>query len=106
MSENHEFTNSDLFRDLSEQEQETITAGHDLNPYAETNFFIQKTDIQNSAENQTNIPGYGYLSTQKTGYHFSQITMSATIKYALPSGIEGQNTSPDFLATYFNRLFS
>lgn len=106
MSDNNQFNHPDLFRDLSELEQEKITAGENINVPGESSVFLQKTDIQSYAENNMNLTSFGDLSTQKTGYRFSQITFGANIKFGLPYPPTSQNILPEFFANFLSNLFS
>jgi hypothetical protein len=69
MSDHIEPQDYELFTELSEQEQETVTGGYDI--------FIQKKDIANFATNEVDASdGIRNISSrQQTGYMLSQITI-------------------------------
>lgn len=73
-------TNSDLFLELSEQEQEMVCGGLD--------FFIQKTDITSLANHEYNISegSTGVSSKQNALYNYSQITFGFNLDSLLGEG--------------------
>lgn len=68
MADDNKLTQSDLFTELSESEQETVSGGFD--------FFLQREDTNSFASNEYNISnGDTRLSSrQLTGYNSSKIT--------------------------------
>lgn len=83
MSENNQINNSELFRELSEQEQQNLTAGQNLDFLEGKNdFLFQLTNIQTEANN--NLNSGGESGTQNTKYNFLQITLGASITFSLP----------------------
>lgn len=82
MSQSHQINNSELLRELSPQEQESLAAGQDLNFLGKTDFFVQQTNIQTEANNTTTS---GDTSTkQNTKYNLSQIVFGASFTFAWP----------------------
>jgi hypothetical protein len=69
MSNHIEPNNSELFLELSEQEQETVSGGYDV--------FLQKTDIATFANHEANYSdGVNSTSSKsQTGYTLSQFTI-------------------------------
>ncbi len=105
MSENSKFNNPELFRYLSKQEQESLNAGQSINYPSEANFFFQKTNIQSTAGSTLNLGG-GDVSSQKTRYNFSQITIGSSIKLGLPIFSQDINQWQTFISNILNKLFS
>ncbi|MGF1932907.1 MAG: hypothetical protein RM347_000685 [Nostoc sp. ChiQUE02] len=105
MSENSKFNNPELFRYLSEEEQESLTAGQSINYPSEGNFFFQKTNIQSTADSTLNLGG-GDVSSQNTRYNFSQITIGSSIKVGLPIFSQDGNRWQIFISKILNNLFS
>ncbi|MFW9257480.1 hypothetical protein [Nostoc sp. CALU 546] len=105
MSENSNFNNPELFRYLSEEEQESLTAGQSINYPSEGNFFFQKTNIQSTADSTLNLGGAD-VSSQNSRYNFSQITIGASIKLGLPIFSPEGNRWQNFISKILNGLFS
>ncbi|MEH2309357.1 hypothetical protein [Nostoc sp.] len=89
MSENTKSQNPKWFRDLSEKEQETLAAGQipnlpDEAMPVESNFFLQQTNIQTTADNTLNLAN-GDVSSQKTKYIFSKVTLGFATKIRVPN---------------------
>ncbi len=105
MSESSTSSNPKLFRDLSEEEQESLTAGQSINNLSESNFFFQQTNIQSTADSTLNLGG-GESSSQTTRYNFSQTTIGSSIKLGLPIFNPNGNRWQNFINNIFNRLFS
>jgi hypothetical protein len=76
MSEDIKTPKSELFYDLSEQEQESVVGG--ISYYS---LDIQKTDIYSYALNETNFSdgNKNFSTKQQTGYLLSQITIGLNI---------------------------
>ncbi|MEH2276804.1 MAG: CTB family bacteriocin [Nostoc sp.] len=95
---------SELFLDLSAQQQEIISGGRSLSSglYFE-NLFFQKTDIETFANSAINISGSnGSISSiQQTGYRFSQITFGFSLGNQIRGGRSARRNSG-----LFNMLFS
>ncbi|BAZ50657.1 hypothetical protein NIES4103_32740 [Nostoc sp. NIES-4103] len=93
----------ELFLDVSEQQQETISGGRSrysgLNLY---NLYFQKTDIETFANSAINVSGSnGSISSlQQTGYRFSQIT------FGLSLGGRGRGRRSSRRSSLFDMLFS
>ncbi|MBD2516107.1 hypothetical protein H6G93_14025 [Nostoc sp. FACHB-973] len=91
MSEYIKFFHRELFRELSEQEQENLTAGQGIDSPVKSDFLLQQTNIQSSAENQLNLAGTGDISSQKTSYNLSQTTIKFSLKFGLPNSSQDGN---------------
>ncbi|MBD2385673.1 hypothetical protein [Cylindrospermum sp. FACHB-282] len=98
MAENPTSNNPELFRDLSEEEQEILVAG-------EASLFYQQTNIQTTAENTLNLGG-GDVSSQKSTYNLSQTTISYSIKLNLPTSSPSANRRKNVLGNFLISLFS
>ncbi|MHC0065741.1 hypothetical protein ACWATR_23045 [Nostoc sp. UIC 10890] len=75
MSNDIKYQKCELFLDLSEQEQEIVSAGSLFsNP---DYFFLQRTNIETFAINESNISDgdSSFSSKQETGYSLSQTTI-------------------------------
>ncbi|MBD2507909.1 hypothetical protein H6G91_11575 [Nostoc muscorum FACHB-395] len=105
MSENTKFHNSEWFRDLSEEEQETLAAGQITNIPGGSNFFIQQTNIQTAADNTLNLVS-GDVSSQKTRYSLSQFTIGSSITFGLPNFSLGEDKWKNLIANLLNSIFS
>jgi hypothetical protein len=75
---------SELFVDLSEQEQEIATGGRSSSLY---DFVIKKTDIVTFANNENNFSdgAQNISSKQQTGYSLSEVTFGFNL-----SGLRGR----------------
>lgn len=102
MSENNEFNHPELFSDLSEAEQESLTAGQSLNLLGNSNFYFQATNIETEANSNLNLAGVE-SSTQNTKYNFSQITIASSTTFTLPNISWGAN---NLFGKFLRRLFS
>jgi hypothetical protein len=105
MSENSKFQNSELLRNMSEQEQEMLAAGQISNLENEGNLFLQKTNLETQAENILNFKN-GDVSLQKTKYYLSQITLGGSIKFGLPDFKLVENSTSSFIGKLLNGLVS
>jgi hypothetical protein len=83
VSKNHQINNSELLRDLSQQEQESLSSGQGLNFLGKSDFFIQQTNIQTESNNI--LKSGDDSNTQTTKYNFSQITIGASFTFAWPA---------------------
>jgi hypothetical protein len=81
MSNHIKSNNSDLLKELSEQEQETLTGG--VSPTDFASFFFQQTSIESLSGNQTALLENGVnrqISSGSQGaYKFSQTTLAFSI---------------------------
>jgi hypothetical protein len=73
MTKHIEVESSQLFTELSEQEQELASGGYDL--------FLQKTDIATYGNNQTSIydGNRSFSAKSQTAYMLSQITIGLNL---------------------------
>ncbi|MDM9382740.1 hypothetical protein QUB80_18775 [Chlorogloeopsis sp. ULAP01] len=80
MANYNEFKNSDLFTDLSEQEQEIATGGY--------SFFIQKTDINSFANDESSLSdgSVSFSSKKSAAYNLSQVTFGFDLNSLLGEG--------------------
>jgi len=99
MLANNEAKNAQLFRELSEKEQECLAAGQDSDFFAKSDFFLQHTNIQTEAENKSNLGVES--SIQLTKYNLSQITLGASVTYRWPTF----NFNMDRWNNWMNNLF-
>jgi len=88
----------ELFIDLSEKKQETVSGGGSFDI---SDFFFQKTDIATFANNETRVSdgNRSISSKQQTGYMLSQITMGFS-----GGGIRRRRSSRSS-RSFFNMLF-
>ncbi|MEA5618583.1 hypothetical protein VB711_12155 [Cronbergia sp. UHCC 0137] len=100
MNDNNTCNDHPLFDDLSEAEQESITAGQDNNIFASSDFFFQKTDIQSGADNNLNLGG-SETNSQSSNYSLSQITIGSSITFRLPNFNLGRNKLKNLLSNIF-----
>ncbi|MCP6761253.1 MAG: hypothetical protein NHB32_21530 [Fischerella sp. CENA71] len=91
MSTDRELTKSELFVDLSEQEQEIATGGRSSSLF---DFFVKRTNIVTFANYENNFSDgvHNITSKQQTGYSLSELTFGFSFgksgrKYGL-SGLE------------------
>jgi hypothetical protein len=97
--------NQELFRILSDIEQEFFTAGQSFNFLSKADIFLQKTDIETTAENQLNL-GINESNSQKTQYDLSQVTLGASFTFGLPRYDSSANNWLSFIPNILNRFFS
>ncbi|MBK1988091.1 hypothetical protein A0J48_011165 [Sphaerospermopsis aphanizomenoides BCCUSP55] len=90
MSENYPYNQHQLFRDLSPEEQESLTGGKSMNLLKAINFFLQKTDIDTEADSNLNI-GVGEDTGEHTKYKLSQLTIGYSILFATPNSHQTMN---------------
>jgi hypothetical protein len=92
VSTDRELTNSEIFVELSEEEQEITIGGRSSSLY---DFVIKKTDIVTFANHENNFSDgvHNISSKQQTGYSLSEVTFGFNFsglrrrKYGL-SGLE------------------
>jgi hypothetical protein len=102
MSENNEVNHPELFSNLSEAEQESLTAGQSLNIVGGSNFYFQVTNIETEANSNLNLAGVE-SGTQNTKYKFSQVTIASSTTFTLPNTSRGRN---NLFGKFLGRLFS
>ncbi len=95
MSNDIKHQNLQLFIDLSEEEQEVVSAGNSLSN-TDYSLFLQKTDIETFAINESNVSDgdYSFSTKQETGYALSQTTI----------GFSGKGNSLSFCDKLFLML--
>ncbi len=88
MSNNIKHKNPELFIDLSEEDQELVSAGSLFSSPNTDKFFLQKTNIETFGINESSISDgdSSFYSKQETGYTLSQTTI----------GFSGQGSSLSF----------
>jgi len=108
MFRNTQFNHPQLFRYLSDAEQESLIGGQispQLGLLGESNSFFQKTDIEAEGKNDLKLAS-GDSTSQTTKYKLSQLTMAFSLTFGLltisSSGDKLSNLLPGFL----NNLFS
>ncbi|QSV62414.1 MAG: hypothetical protein HEQ26_06265 [Dolichospermum sp. DL01] len=76
MSDNITIKNSNLFINLSEKEQESVSGGRSSSPFEMFYMFYQNTNIYSRASNDVNISqgNLGISSRNEAEYQFSQTT--------------------------------
>lgn len=104
MAENPISNDFEFLRNLSEEEQEKLAAGQNINSLSETNFFIQQTNINSTADNTLNV-GANDVSSQNTTYSLSQTTIGASITLGLPNLSQGGNKWSNFFGNILGSLF-
>jgi uncharacterized membrane protein YgcG len=77
MSENLQKQSSELFVDLSEEEQEPISGGSMYPSFGLFNMFFQRTEIASFANIDSNYSdgSRSFASKQQSGYKLSQVTV-------------------------------
>ncbi len=67
----------ELFLDLSEEEQEVVSAGSLFSSLNTDGIFLQKTNIETFAINESSVSDgdYSFSTKQETGYALSQTTI-------------------------------
>lgn len=105
MSKHKIYYDSDLdfCQSLSAAEQENLVGGQSMNVIGNTDFFLQKTDIQTEAENNVNLNNSESVS-QITRYNLSQVTMASSITFGIPNLSETSNRFNNFMNNIFKRL--
>lgn len=102
MSDNNKFNHPELFKDLSEAEQESLTSGQSLNVLGGSNFYFQVTNIETEANSNLNLAGVE-SNTQNTKYNFSQVTIASSTTFTLPNISQGmKNLFGKFLGGLFS----
>ncbi|MBN3883099.1 MAG: hypothetical protein V7K64_07210 [Nostoc sp.] len=99
MSNNIKHQNTELFIDLSEEDQEIVSAGSLFSSLNSDGFFVQRTNIETFATNESNISdgNYSFSTKQETGYALSQ----TTIGFSGNSGQGGRRSSLSFCDKLF-----
>ncbi|MGF1935723.1 MAG: hypothetical protein RM347_015265 [Nostoc sp. ChiQUE02] len=96
MSNDIKNQNAELFIDLSEEDQEVVSAGSLFSSLNNDGFFVQRTNIETFAINESNISDgdYSFSTKQETGYALSQTTIGF-------SGQGGRRSSLSFCDKLF-----
>jgi hypothetical protein len=81
MLDNLQKQSSDLFTDLSETEQESISGGFTYPAFGLSNIFLQRTEIASFANNSSNYSDgiRSFSSRQESGYSLSQTSFGFNI---------------------------
>jgi len=106
MSQNHQINNnSELLRDLSQQEQEMLAAGKELNLdfLGKGDFFVQQTNIQTESNNT--VTSGEDSNTQNTKYNLSQITIGASFTFGWPV-FNSSNQRWNVMSNLLKKMFS
>lgn len=102
MSENFTSNYEDLLCNLSEAEQETLTAGFQ-DMLGKTDWFFQQTNIETEADRNLNVGSDS--DKQSTKYRLSQITIGSSMTFFVPdinSSVQGwNNLINSFLGNFF-----
>jgi hypothetical protein len=106
MSDHIETENSDLFINLSEKEQESISGGGSSSPLEMSYMLYQTTKIYTRASNEMNISqgnSSGYVRNE-TEYQFSQTTFILSSLFGGGGGRRRNRSRKgnSFLASIFN----
>ncbi|TAE58616.1 MAG: hypothetical protein EAZ87_12770 [Nostocales cyanobacterium] len=72
-----------LLDELSDLEQQLITGGQDFSMIGNTEFFLQKTDIETTADNHLQT-GNNESNSQNTKYNLSQLTIGFSFTFGFP----------------------
>ncbi len=77
MSNDIKHQKPELFLDLSEEEQEVVSAGSLFSSLNTDGIFLQKTNIETFAINESSVSDgdYSFSTKQETGYALSQTTI-------------------------------
>jgi hypothetical protein len=104
MIENFTPDYQNLLVDLSEAEQESLISGKGFDIFGKTDFFLQNTNIESSADNELHL-GENESSSQNSKYQLSQITIGASFTFGLKNISSDGNIWSTFLPNILNRLF-
>lgn len=106
MSDHIETENSDLFINLSEKEQESISGGGSSSPLEMFDIFYQTTNIYSKANNDVNISqgNLSISSKNQAEYQFSQTTFILSSLFGGGGGRRRNRSRKgnSFLASIFN----
>jgi hypothetical protein len=108
MSKNTQFNHPQLFRYLSDAEQESLIGGQispQLGVLVEGNSFFQKTDIETQGKNDLKLAS-GDSSSQTTKYKLSQVTMAFSLTFGLLTISSSGDNLSNLLPGFLNNLFS
>lgn len=107
MMENFKPDYQDLLVDLSETEQESLISGKSFDVIGKTDFFLQTTNIDSSADNELNL-GENESSSQNSKYRLSQITIGVSFNFGLTNirsvGNRWSSLLPDIIKNFFPKL--
>ncbi len=111
MPKNTQFNDYQLFRYLSEREQESLVGGQTspvldvLHILSESKLFLQKTDIETEGKSDLTLAS-GDSTSQTTKYKFSQLTMAFSFTFGLITITSSGDKLSNLLPNLFNNLFS
>jgi len=108
MPRNTQLNHPQLFRYLSDAEQESLVGGQIfpmMGILAEGKLFFQKTDIETEGKSDLDFAS-GDSTSQTTKYKFSQITIALSFAFGLltisSSGDKLSNVLPNLLNNFFS----
>ncbi|BAZ84635.1 hypothetical protein [Dolichospermum compactum] len=108
MPKNTRLTHSQLFRYLSDTEQESLIGGQ-ISPMlgllAESKLFFQQTDLETEGKSDLKLAS-GDSTSQTTKYKFSQLTMALSFTFGLLTIIPSSDKLSNLLPNLLNNLFS
>ncbi|WP_414573002.1 hypothetical protein [Nostoc sp. CCY 9925] len=105
MSENIKFDNSEWFRDLSEEKQETLAAGQIINMPGAGNFLLQQNNTITTANNTLQLAN-GDVSSQQTKYISSQFTLASSITFGIANFSLLGNLINNPILDILNKIFT
>lgn len=108
MPENIQLNQPQLFRYLSEQEQESLVGGQTfpiLGLLGEGNLFLQKTDIDTEGKSDLKLAS-GDSTSQTTKYQLSQITMAFSFTFGMLTISSSGDKLNNLLPNFFNNFLS
>jgi hypothetical protein len=104
MPKNTEVNHHQLFRYLSEAEQESLVGGQ-ISPMlgllAESKLFFQQTDLETEGKSDLKLAS-GDSTSQTTKYKLSQITMAFSFTFGLTTIISAGDRLSNFLTNLLN----
>ncbi|MGM3309415.1 hypothetical protein ACSQ6I_26125 [Anabaena sp. WFMT] len=105
MSTTTQFNRPQLFRYLSDVEQESLVGGQISPILSEVNLFFQITDIETEGNSDLTL-ATGDSSSENTKYKLSQITLNTSFKFALPVFNQDSNPGNNYLINLLSNIFS
>jgi hypothetical protein len=100
--------NTQLFRYLSDTEQESVVGGQIfpmLGLFSEGKLFFQKTDLETEGKSDLTLAS-GDATSQTSKYKLSQITMALSFTFGLITISSSGDKLSNLLPSIFSNLFS
>lgn len=108
MSDHIKTENSNLFINLSEKQQESISGGRSSSPFEMFYMFYQNTNIYSRASNEVNISqgNLGISSRNEAEYQFSQTTFILSSLFGGGGGGGSRRNKRRRGNSFLSRIFS